>query len=187
MKRWLTVVLILALVVGCVAKPLPVPVIEKNPRIIERDLSRVRIKIERPVAATPVPQIECPAGEPAAIEQKKEPLTFEVEFVNDSSSKLLAQGREALQEIEARAGGAESVVLIGYSNGFTAVGNSLLASRRADFVAEQLEGFGLSRNKIKTMASWSPKVTKEDPAKGVQVFMMVVPGEGEKTSGRTAT
>ena len=184
MMRWITVALAVVLIVGCVAKPQPVPV-EKNPRIIERNLTRQWDRIERPVAT--VPRIERPAIQPVAVEQVKEPLEFEIEFANDSSSKLLSGGKVALQEIQAQVGAADSVVLIGYSNGITAVGNSLLASSRADFVAAKLEAFGLTRDKIKTLASWSPKANKEAPAKGVQVFMMVSPVPSEIKSRRAAT
>jgi outer membrane protein OmpA-like peptidoglycan-associated protein len=184
MKSWLMVILAVSLLFGCVARPKPVPVVEKNPRIIERDLSGQRLRIERPVAA--VPRFERLAIQPAALEQKREPLKFEIEFVNDSRTKLLQEGEVVLQEIKTQAGEAESVVLIGHSNGVTAVGNSLLASSRADYVAAKLVALGISRDKIKTLASWSPKINQETPAKGVQVFMMVSAelsqGKSEKTS-----
>ena len=185
MKRWITVLFILTLIFGCAAKPKPAPIIEKNPRIIERDLTQLRLKIESPVAASP--PVERPAVQPVTVVAEPEPLKFQIEFVNDSSSRLLGQGKQALQEIKQQVHDADSVMLIGYSNGMTAVGNSLLASRRADFVAAKLVNFGVSRDKIKTLASWSPQITKESPAKGVQVFLRVSPVILKTESGGAAT
>lgn len=178
-KRWLFIVLALAVLVGCVAKPVVVPEVKKNPRIIERDLT-IRIPISRPVAVAPAPVVpqeapapvvERPVIKPAAIEQKPYEMTFEVEFANDSYSRLLPSGKDALKLIKEEIEGASRIVCIGHSNGVTAVGNALLASSRADFVASELQKFGVSRDKIKTMAAWSPKFTKDVPAKGVQVFL----------------
>jgi len=143
-------------------------------------------------ASEPKPQTEAQAdiAEPSKREDhfklppvgrlrdKLRPLTYEVEFANDSADRLISCGRAALTEAEQeiKSGDVEHVTLVGFSNGHTAIGNSILAAQRADYIAEQIVGFGVDRDKIRTMAAWSPSVTDRAPSKAVKI-MIVRPRE----------
>jgi outer membrane protein OmpA-like peptidoglycan-associated protein len=113
-------------------------------------------------------------------DKREQPLTYEVEFCNDSADRLLSRGRAALTEAEQeiKDGDVELITLVGFSNGNTAVGNSILAAKRADYIAEQIISFGVDREKIKTMAAWSPRVTERAPAKAVKIMIVRPRGAG---------
>lgn len=193
-------VLAISVISGCTAmqKTVESKAIEQNPRIIERDLTKdqrdqnVKSTIKK-VAETSVDESEekviykevikeVPAQCKPTIAQnntglvpvqnKQKKNTFQGDVIEFSNESIVLEQKDKLDAIVSKLKENEQIYLIGHSHGWSKYGTRKLATERTDIVSYHLKQKGVEADRIHKLASWSKKRVSDNPARGVQVFIM---------------
>ena len=161
MKKAILLLLSLAVISGCTSMQKSEPVtIEKNPRIIERDLTKA-LEMKRVTGSGFIA---------VQNEQKKNTLRYDIiEFANES---IVLYKHDKLDAIVAKLKEGDQIYLIGHSHGWSKYGTSKLATGRTDTVSYHLKQKGIDPKRVHKLASWSKRSNSDSPARGVQIFVI---------------
>ena len=157
MKKAILLLLSLTVISGCTSMQQSEPVtIEKNPRIIERDLTKA-LEMKKMIQ-----QVQ--NG------QKKNTLQYDIiEFANES---IVLNKHDKLDAIVAKLKEGDQIYLIGHSHGWSKYGTSKLAPGRTDTVSYHLKQKGVDLKRVHKLASWSKRSSSDSPDRGVQIFVI---------------
>ncbi len=159
MKKAILLLLSLTVISGCTSMQKSEPVtIEKNPRIIERDLTKA-LEIKKMIQQVQNGQ------------KKNTPQYDIIEFRNESIILSKHQNNK-LDAIVAKLKEGDQIYLIGHSHGWSKYGTSKLATGRTDTVSYHLKQKGVDLKRVHKLASWSKRSSSDSPARGVQIFVI---------------
>lgn len=159
MKKAILLLLSLTVISGCTSMQQSEPVtIEKNPRIIERDLTKA-LEIKKMIQQVQNGQ------------KKNTPQYDIIEFRNESIILSKHQNNK-LDAIVAKLKEGDQIYLIGHSHGWSKYGTSKLATGRTDTVSYHLKQKGVDLKRVHKLASWSKRSSSDSPARGVQIFVI---------------
>ena len=159
MKKAILLLLSLTVISGCTSMQQSEPVtIEKNPRIIERDLTKA-LEIKKMIQQVQNGQ------------KKNTPQYDIIEFRNESIILSKHQNNK-LDAIVAKLKEGDQIYLIGHSHGWSKYGTSKLATGRTDTVSYHLKQKGVDLKRVHKLASWSKRSNSDSPARGVQIFVI---------------